>query len=494
MHKLGSIEKGDIVTLNDARQQVLYLSRELGFSRIKSARIASVFSDLVMTSEKDVILTDTEIFLDKKDEEDCLLFNFRSCNPDMAREVAEKFFCGYKHENQKSTHSLSGWFMLPYLEKRPDRAFVQKWQETFSRPSRESLLTKLQTNNRELEEQAGQLKQAKDEAVCNSHELEERLDDLAQARRAMLNIMEDLEISKAGMSALIEALPDVISIYTSDGVFRDFFLGQEASKEEFDVPELKDTSLLIGRNIRDVLSSETAERIQNAIDGALSSDGVASVEYSMNMGGKVRWFDGHFTAMKKTEDINGSDLVVSVSRDISKLKELTRDLALAKEDAEAATKAKGDFLANMSHEIRTPMNGILGFSELLRSPELSQEERSNFTDVIIRSGNQLLRIINDVLEVSRLETGQVEVMNTRVNLNGMMTDLWRFFCIQAEKMEVLLEKQVPEEEVVGHLDGGKLTQVMNNLISNALKFTPAGGTIRFGFEVHQKRARFFVKD
>jgi signal transduction histidine kinase len=140
------------------------------------------------------------------------------------------------------------------------------------------------------------------------------------------------------------------------------------------------------------------------------------------------------------------------------------------------------------------MNGILGFSELLRNNDLSDNERQNCLDVIMKSGQQLLSIINDVLEISQLETGQITLSPNRVNLNRLMNDLFRFFTIEAKEKSVELRCLLPDEDYFLFVDGGKITQIFNNLISNALKYTPSGGLIVFGFEPLADKVRFFVKD
>jgi signal transduction histidine kinase len=140
------------------------------------------------------------------------------------------------------------------------------------------------------------------------------------------------------------------------------------------------------------------------------------------------------------------------------------------------------------------MNGILGFSELLRNEYLDPEERRKSIDVIVKSGQQLLAIINDVLQVSQLETGQVSLMPDKVNLNKLVTDLARFFEIEATDKAVELITQIPERQITATVDGGKITQIFNNLISNAFKFTSPGGHIAFGFEEDGNEIRFFVHD
>ncbi|MBT0664719.1 response regulator [Geobacter pelophilus] len=155
--------------------------------------------------------------------------------------------------------------------------------------------------------------------------------------------------------------------------------------------------------------------------------------------------------------------------------ERTAELLLARNAAEAANKAKSMFLANMSHEIRTPMNAVLGFAQLLeRDPSLSPMARNKVT-TIMKSGEHLLSIINDILEMSRIEAGRVELRTEPVNLVALLKDLAIMFRLQAEErglaftLEYLAD--LPRYIVI---DLGKLRQILINLLGNAVKFTHKG--------------------
>jgi two-component system, sensor histidine kinase and response regulator len=478
MHIIGTIGKEDIVTLNEARQNVLCLSRDLGFSSIRSVRIASIFSDLIITDEKDFVLSETEVLLGKRGDSGCLMFNVNPCNPEMKKDYAERFFSGFKQgSNDQDDSFLSGWFILPESDRIGGCNFLEKWRQVFSQSSRESLLTRLQAKNEELEVHAKELNLAKNQAEQNSGELKERLDDLAKARRAMLNIMEDLEISRAGMTALIDALPDIITIYSGDGKFMDFYLGQEAASGKLSIPIMADSTLLIGREIKDVFPNDTADKILEGIDKSIRSDEVISVEYSLVVGGETRWFDSHFSSMKKTDNSHGNDLVVSVSRDITEMRNLTEELALAKEEAEEATKAKGEFLANMSHEIRTPMNAIIGLNSLVSKTNLSGKQQ-DYIDKIGQSAKNLLGIINDILDFSKIEAGKMDIEETDFQLNEVMENLSNLIGEKVRKkgVELIFHQDL---NIPNNLKGDplRLGQILLNLCNNAVKFTAEGEII-----------------
>ncbi|TRW95265.1 PAS domain S-box protein [Candidatus Methylobacter oryzae] len=162
--------------------------------------------------------------------------------------------------------------------------------------------------------------------------------------------------------------------------------------------------------------------------------------------------------------------------------ERTADLVLARNAAEAANQAKSVFLASMSHELRTPLNAILGFSNLMRKDMLLPENHRQNLDIINRSGEHLLALINDVLEMAKIEAGRVQLENIPLDLGGMVRDVTDMMQVRAEekglRMQVDQSSQFPRY-IVG--DEARLRQILINLIGNAVKFTQQGGvTLRLG--------------
>jgi PAS domain S-box-containing protein len=182
-------------------------------------------------------------------------------------------------------------------------------------------------------------------------------------------------------------------------------------------------------------------------------------------------------------------------RDITDRKRAENELIQAKDKAEENDHLKTAFLQNISHEIRTPMNSIIGFSKLLDKPELLEEKRKNYTDIIIHSSEQLLSIVNDVLTISSLETRQEKVNIQKVNINNILRDLLSIFRLQAANQDVSLSvsHSLPDKQSEIDTDKTKIIQILTNLLTNALKFTHEG-YIKFGYKVKGKNIEFYVKD
>ncbi len=160
-------------------------------------------------------------------------------------------------------------------------------------------------------------------------------------------------------------------------------------------------------------------------------------------------------------------------------------LSQQKEAAESANRAKSSFLANMSHELRTPLNAILGFSQLMqRDKALSKQQRENL-EVIGRSGEHLLGLINDVLEMSKIEAGRVTLNESSFDLHNLLRTLEDMFRLRAEKKGIQLMLEVaPEVPQYIRSDEGKLRQILMNMLSNAIKFTEEGGVaVRVGYRI-----------
>jgi CheY-like chemotaxis protein/nitrogen-specific signal transduction histidine kinase len=181
-------------------------------------------------------------------------------------------------------------------------------------------------------------------------------------------------------------------------------------------------------------------------------------------------------------------------KDITVRKQINEELIQAKEHAEESDKLKTAFLQNMSHEIRTPLNGIIGFSALLGYDDVTKEEIKEYTAIISQSGNRLLEIVNNVLDISKIQTGQVKIEQKHILINDIFLDLNNFFSPIAKIKNIRLNYH-NQGDTSGTVDSdeAKLHQILTNLINNALKFTKSG-SIDFGYETKDNFIQFYVKD
>ncbi len=181
--------------------------------------------------------------------------------------------------------------------------------------------------------------------------------------------------------------------------------------------------------------------------------------------------------------------------DITKRKEADEELLQAKEKAEESDRLKSAFLANMSHEIRTPMNGIMGFADLLKDPQLTGDEKEEYVNIIRKSGHRLLGIINDLINISKIESGQMDVKHEMVNVREQMDYLFKFFSVETIEKGLDLKKSCPETKnpLLVMTDKEKLYAILTNLIKNSVKFTDQG-TIEFGYHIKDDFIEFFVRD
>jgi PAS domain S-box-containing protein len=186
---------------------------------------------------------------------------------------------------------------------------------------------------------------------------------------------------------------------------------------------------------------------------------------------------------------------ISLIRDISRRKKLEQELIAARIKAEESDKLKTEFINNMSHEIRTPLNAIIGFSTLLAEDEGDKNEKSLYRSIIEESGNQLMMIISDIIDISKIEAGQIVLSKEVINLNQVIDQLHSTFSHSAQlKVKLITHKAWPDNNANIESDRYRLIQIFSNLISNAIKFT-VSGEISFGYkEVSDTSIECFVKD
>ncbi|MEI7724543.1 MAG: PAS domain S-box protein [Bacteroidota bacterium] len=182
-------------------------------------------------------------------------------------------------------------------------------------------------------------------------------------------------------------------------------------------------------------------------------------------------------------------------QDISERKKAEEALIAAMERAQESDRLKSAFLANMSHEIRTPMNGILGFASLLKEPDLTGEDQQKYIHIIEKSGARMLKIINDIVDISKIEAGLMEVNLKESNINDQLEYIYNFFKpeIEGKGIRLSFKNSLPDKEAFIKTDREKVYAILTNLVKNAIKYTN-GGSIEFGYEKNGEYLEFFVKD
>jgi signal transduction histidine kinase len=189
-------------------------------------------------------------------------------------------------------------------------------------------------------------------------------------------------------------------------------------------------------------------------------------------------------------------LVLEVNKNLEKkVAERTKELVKAKEQAEESDRLKSAFLANMSHEIRTPMNGILGFADLLKEPDLDGEMQQEYIKIIEKSGNRMLNIINDIIDISKIEASLMDIVIKECNINEKMDFIYNFFKPQVEEkgMQLFCKYNLTNQESIIQSDNEKVYSILTNIVKNAIKYSKQG-TIEFGYEKRENTLEFFVKD
>jgi signal transduction histidine kinase/ActR/RegA family two-component response regulator len=271
------------------------------------------------------------------------------------------------------------------------------------------------------------------------------------------------------------------------------------------------TSLKVGGNTRVILdlSDEDMVSSEDAVMARIHADDVKMVSEvrekairertDMNVDFRYYWRDGtmHWVRFKGRAKYNSKGIPFSLNGtlvDVTAEKQYQVDLETALKVAESANSLKSSFLANMSHEIRTPLGAILGFTDLLLDPSLEHEERSRYLKVIQRNGDSLSRLINDILDLSKVESGHLDVEKIPVSVKSLVNEVISLLEVRAKEKDIYLVSEfltTPPDLIV--TDPTRVKQILVNLVGNALKFTDKGG-VRLGIRSSKGEIQFFVED
>ncbi len=209
--------------------------------------------------------------------------------------------------------------------------------------------------------------------------------------------------------------------------------------------------------------------------------------------GVLYWEKAHITPILDFK--NTITHYVAIKEDITATKKLNEELTLSKEKAEESDRLKTAFLQNMSHEIRTPLNGILGFAQLLLDTQSDEAMVKYYSSIINKSGFRLLELINNIIDISKIESGTLKVLNESIMLNQLYTSVADLMAVKAKEkgIELNCEFSLPDQDSFIITDPVKLNQILTNLIGNALKYTQ-NGEITCAYEIHDNTILFRIED
>ena len=226
-----------------------------------------------------------------------------------------------------------------------------------------------------------------------------------------------------------------------------------------------------------------------------TKEGAFEVTFRLRLNQEIRYI--HLKAATMFID-HGFSGLIAVFEDITRQKNFEDELVKAKNEAEDSDRLKSAFLANMSHEIRTPMNAILGFSDLLSSNEYDEDEKTEFIEMIKSSGRLLLNLINDIIDISKIEAGELKIQKASFPIVELLDETYQTFKQQLDRsnkshVKLILNNREEVKDKLIFSDKLRLQQILTNLLSNAMKFT-SKGQIEFGVLCINGEFEFYVRD
>ncbi|MGI9189786.1 MAG: MHYT domain-containing protein [Longimicrobiaceae bacterium] len=282
--------------------------------------------------------------------------------------------------------------------------------------------------------------------------------DISERKAAEAQIRD----SEAELRAVFSSMTDVILVLDAEGRY---------VKVAATNPSLlyRPAADLEGRTLHEVLPGEQADLFLAKIHEVIETQQTGQVEYSLDHHGSDLWFSGAVSPM-------GENAVVWVARDITERKQSEESLRQAKEAAEAANRAKSDFLSSMSHELRTPLNSVIGFANVLRKNKAGnlREVELGYLERVHANGTHLLGLINDVLDLSKIEAGKMEMESAPVALDSLVLETLGQLKGAVGGKDIQLRAGLPDDLASLDTDAAKLKQVVINLLGNAIKFTESG--------------------
>ncbi|MCF8363525.1 MAG: transporter substrate-binding domain-containing protein [Prolixibacteraceae bacterium] len=312
--------------------------------------------------------------------------------------------------------------------------------------------------------------------------------DLVKSNAEILEAKKQIQKSEKHFRQLIENLTEIISKVDRDGnitYVSPSFCRLFGKKEEE----------LIGNKFYSFIHEEDLESTFNKLDILKKPPHLVRVEHRLITANGVRWFE--WTNSPIFDDDNNMVGIVGAGRDVTEKKKNEIVLEKALKEAEHNEALKTAFLENMSHEIRTPMNSILGFIDLIKDNNLSSDIRFNFLEQIEKSSNDLLNIISNIVDLSKIETGQAVKSTAPLNIHAFFHRLYnnaKEFITQNQNIKLLLESENLSEIIVINTDETKLHQIVCNIMHNAIKFT-SNGHVKLSYNINaNNQLEFTIED
>lgn len=301
----------------------------------------------------------------------------------------------------------------------------------------------------------------------------------------------ELRLSENKFRTLSENLPDCVLrinrnrlVTFSNSLFLSIFLQNKNYSSGHRVFYLED------------LPRELSDRFKLAMSEVFNQKKITNLELDIIFDDELLTFEW---SLSPEFDLYGNCIsALGIGRDITHRKKVEQELLLAKDRAEAADRLKSAFLANMSHEIRTPLNAIVGFSNLLSQTDPETGDRDEYISLINKSADTLMGLINDIIDIAKIESGHLVVSKKPVDANQIVLSVYNNYQKRVDlqskgNVKVYLNKPCNNDQIFVTADPVRLLQVFNNLLDNALKFVHEG-FIEFGYNYENARVRFFVKD
>ena len=286
-------------------------------------------------------------------------------------------------------------------------------------------------------------------------------------------------------TALLEAIPDTIIVCDKAGFIKTY---KKAQIKLIENEHLFKVGTYISKS---PLPVELITQIMESIEEVSESNKMKTMVLEIPMESRIIYTETRIVPMADNE-------VLILFRDLTRRILSEKALLVEKEKAEESDRLKMAFLSNMSHEIRTPMNAIIGFSEMLEMEDVDDKERGDFIYQIQNNGALLLNLINDILDLSKIEAGELEMHYSKFEVNKILKDIYLNFenekiVRNKSEIQIILDEQPDIKSISVNADEYRFKQILFNLMGNALKFTTSG-SITLGYKVIENELLFFVKD